>query len=130
MPGVLGLPPYPSHTFDLLYTHGNDQQEKPHKTSSAISKKAKVTHLTADNRYTAITESIWVQGSKMVSIRTNLMALSGQQHQAQAQDNLSTAMGRLSSGLRVNGAKDDAAGQAIGNRPSSQITGRTRSLST
>jgi flagellin len=64
----------------------------------------------------------------MVSIRTNLMALTGQQHQAQAQDNLSTAMERLSSGLRVNGAKDDAAGLAIGNRMTSQITGRTQAM--
>ncbi|WP_340162742.1 MULTISPECIES: flagellin [Halomonadaceae] len=53
-----------------------------------------------------------------------MMALTGQQHQAQAQDSLSTAMERLSSSLRVNGAKDDAAGQAIGNRMSSQITGQ------
>ena len=52
----------------------------------------------------------------MVSIRTNLMALTGQQHQAQSQSNLSTALERLSSGLRINGAKDDAAGQGIANR--------------
>lgn len=60
----------------------------------------------------------------MVSIRTNLMALTGQQHQTNAQSTLSTAMERLSSGLRINGAKDDAAGQAISNRMTSQVTGR------
>lgn len=57
----------------------------------------------------------------MVSIRTNLMALTGQQHQAQSQSNLSTALERLSSGLRINGAKDDAAGQGIANRMQSNI---------
>ncbi|WP_445005341.1 flagellin N-terminal helical domain-containing protein [Halomonas mongoliensis] len=60
----------------------------------------------------------------MSVINTNLTALKGQSGLSRAQGQLSTAMERLSSGMRVNGAKDDAAGQAIGNRMTSQIDGR------
>ncbi|MDR5893335.1 flagellin [Halomonas mongoliensis] len=60
----------------------------------------------------------------MSVINTNLTALKGQSGLSRAQGQLSTAMERLSSGMRVNGAKDDAAGQAIGNRMTSQINGR------
>ena len=52
----------------------------------------------------------------MSSIRTNLLALSTMQHARAGNSALGTAIQRLSSGLRVNGAKDDAAGQAIGER--------------
>eukprot|EP01013_Petalomonas_cantuscygni_P001814 TRINITY_DN11844_c0_g1_i1.p1 TRINITY_DN11844_c0_g1~~TRINITY_DN11844_c0_g1_i1.p1 ORF type:complete len:588 (-),score=88.54 TRINITY_DN11844_c0_g1_i1:35-1705(-) len=47
----------------------------------------------------------------------------GQQNLRESQNALQTSMERLSSGLRINSAKDDAAGQAIANRMSSQITG-------
>ena len=60
----------------------------------------------------------------MAIINTNILSLNGQANLGRAQSTLATAMERLSSGLRVNSAKDDAAGQAIGNRLSSQITGR------
>ncbi|MBZ0331722.1 hypothetical protein KZO25_15505 [Halomonas sp. ANAO-440] len=60
----------------------------------------------------------------MASINTNLLSLTGQANLGRSQSSLATAMERLSSGLRVNSAKDDAAGQAIGNRLTSQITGR------
>lgn len=60
----------------------------------------------------------------MSVINTNLSALKGQGNLSRTQGQLSTAMERLSSGMRVNGAKDDAAGQAIGNRMTSQINGR------
>ncbi|PWV68832.1 hypothetical protein [Halomonas sp. A11-A] len=60
----------------------------------------------------------------MSVINTNLTALKGQSGLSRTQGQLSTAMERLSSGMRVNGAKDDAAGQAIGNRMTSQINGR------
>ncbi|WP_422667937.1 flagellin [Billgrantia lactosivorans] len=60
----------------------------------------------------------------MATINTNLLSLSGQSNLGRAQSSLATAMERLSSGLRVNSAKDDAAGQAIGNRLTSQVTGR------
>ena len=59
----------------------------------------------------------------MAVINTNITALIGQQNLNKSQSALSTAMERLSSGLRINSAADDAAGQAIANRMSSQITG-------
>lgn len=59
----------------------------------------------------------------MAVINTNITALIGQQNLNRSQNQLQTAMERLSSGLRINSAKDDAAGQAIANRMSSQITG-------
>lgn len=59
----------------------------------------------------------------MSVINTNITALIGQQNLGRAQNDLQTSMERLSSGLRINSAKDDAAGQAIANRMTSQITG-------
>lgn len=59
----------------------------------------------------------------MTVINTNLLSLKGQHQQARTQSALTTSMERLSSGLRVNSAKDDAAGQAIGNRFQAQKTG-------
>lgn len=59
----------------------------------------------------------------MSVINTNITAMIGQQNLMKSQNDLSTAMERLSSGLRINSAKDDAAGQAIANRMTSQITG-------
>lgn len=59
----------------------------------------------------------------MSVINTNITAMIGQQNLKESQNSLSTAMERLSSGLRINSAKDDAAGQAIANRMSAQITG-------
>ncbi|MDO0946519.1 FliC/FljB family flagellin [Chromohalobacter israelensis] len=59
----------------------------------------------------------------MAVINTNITAMIGQQNLSQSQSALSTSMERLSSGLRINSAADDAAGQAIANRMSSQITG-------
>ncbi|MFG6158760.1 flagellin [Halomonas sp. 1390] len=59
----------------------------------------------------------------MSVINTNITSMIGQQNLRESQNNLQTSMERLSSGLRINSAKDDAAGQAIANRMSSQITG-------
>ncbi len=59
----------------------------------------------------------------MSVINTNITALVAQKNLGSSQSALSTAMERLSSGLRINSAKDDAAGLAIANRISSQITG-------
>jgi len=58
-------------------------------------------------------------------INTNIAAISAQRKLSETSNNLSTAMERLSSGLRVNSAKDDAAGLAISNRMTSQIRGMT-----
>jgi len=59
----------------------------------------------------------------MSVINTNITSMIGQQNLRESQNALSTSMERLSSGLRINSAKDDAAGQAIANRMSSQISG-------
>ncbi|MGQ7288995.1 flagellin N-terminal helical domain-containing protein [Vreelandella venusta] len=59
----------------------------------------------------------------MSVINTNITSMIGQQNLSKSQNALTTSMERLSSGLRINSAKDDAAGQAIANRFSSQITG-------
>ncbi|AZM97289.1 FliC/FljB family flagellin [Vreelandella venusta] len=59
----------------------------------------------------------------MSVINTNITSMIGQSNLSKSQSALTTSMERLSSGLRINSAKDDAAGQAIANRMSSQITG-------
>jgi len=59
----------------------------------------------------------------MSVINTNITALIGQNNLSNSQAMLSKAQERLSSGLRINSAADDAAGQAIANRMSAQITG-------
>jgi len=59
----------------------------------------------------------------MSVINTNITSMIGQQNLSKSQSSLQTSMERLSSGLRINSAKDDAAGQAIANRMTSQITG-------
>src|SRR5690606_22534187 len=56
-------------------------------------------------------------------INTNLMALNAQRNLSSTQNTLATAVQRLSSGLRVNSAKDDAAGLAIAERMNTQIRG-------
>src|SRR6266568_8372830 len=56
-------------------------------------------------------------------INTNLASLNAQRNTSTSQSALSTAMQRLSSGLRVNSARDDAAGLAIGNRMDAQTRG-------
>ena len=57
------------------------------------------------------------------TINTNIASLSAQRNLAASQKDAATAMQRLSSGLRINSAKDDAAGLAIANRLTSQING-------
>ncbi|MCL7928592.1 flagellin [Halomonas llamarensis] len=59
----------------------------------------------------------------MSVINTNITSMIGQNNLSKSQNDLQTSMERLSSGLRINSAKDDAAGQAIANRFTSQITG-------
>ena len=57
------------------------------------------------------------------TINTNLASLNAQRNLATSQGSLNTSMQRLSSGLRVNSAKDDAAGLAIAERMSAQVRG-------
>ncbi|MCI0508833.1 flagellin [Chromohalobacter marismortui] len=59
----------------------------------------------------------------MAVINTNITSMIAQQNLTESKSGLTTAMERLSSGLRINSAADDAAGQAIANRMTSQITG-------
>jgi flagellin len=59
----------------------------------------------------------------MSVINTNITSMIGQSNLQKSQSSLATSMERLSSGLRINSAKDDAAGQAIANRMTSQVTG-------
>ncbi|MGQ0708855.1 MAG: flagellin N-terminal helical domain-containing protein [Rhodoferax sp.] len=59
----------------------------------------------------------------MSTINTNINSLNAQRHLARTQMSVSTAMERLSSGLRVNSAKDDAAGLAISERMQAQTRG-------
>ncbi|AXY42176.1 FliC/FljB family flagellin [Halomonas sp. JS92-SW72] len=59
----------------------------------------------------------------MSVINTNITSMIGQSNLNKSQNALQTSMERLSSGLRINSAKDDAAGQAIANRMSAQING-------
>lgn len=58
-----------------------------------------------------------------MSVNTNVTSLNAQKNLASSQSSLSTSMQRLSSGLRVNSAKDDAAGLAISERMTSQVRG-------
>ncbi|HEY8025398.1 MAG TPA: flagellin [Burkholderiaceae bacterium] len=59
-------------------------------------------------------------------INTNVASLNAQNNLANSQGGLSQALERLSSGLRINSAADDAAGLAISTRMSSQINGLTQ----
>ncbi|WP_444860951.1 flagellin N-terminal helical domain-containing protein, partial [Shewanella algae] len=58
-----------------------------------------------------------------ISVNTNVTSLSSQKNLNNANSALKTSMERLSSGLRINSAKDDAAGLQISNRLTSQING-------
>ncbi len=59
-------------------------------------------------------------------INTNSLSLLTQNNLNKSQSSLGSAIERLSSGLRINSAKDDAAGQAIANRFTSNIKGLTQ----
>ncbi len=56
-------------------------------------------------------------------INTNISSLNAQRNLNTSQNALATSLQRLSSGLRINSAKDDAAGLAISERMTSQIRG-------
>jgi flagellin len=57
------------------------------------------------------------------TINTNIVSLNAQRNLNSSQESLATSMQRLSSGLRVNSAKDDAAGLAIAERMDAQVRG-------
>ena len=64
----------------------------------------------------------------MSVINTNLKALVAQESMRSSDLKLSAAMERLSTGSRINSAKDDAAGLAISNRMTSQIRGMAKAI--
>ncbi len=61
-------------------------------------------------------------------INTNINSLTAQRNQGMSQASLSTSIQRLSSGLRINSARDDAAGLAISERFTSQIRGLNQAV--
>ncbi|SOD41570.1 flagellin [Nitrosovibrio sp. Nv4] len=61
-------------------------------------------------------------------INTNVIALNAQRNLNSSQNALATTLQRLSSGLRINSAKDDAAGLAISERMTSQIRGLNQAV--
>src|SRR6476660_8025727 len=64
----------------------------------------------------------------MSIINTNVMSLNSQRNLATNSASLATSLQRLSSGLRINSAKDDAAGLAISERFSTQINGLNQAV--
>ncbi|GLU38162.1 flagellin [Pseudomonas sp. NBRC 100443] len=58
-----------------------------------------------------------------LTVNTNIASLSVQKNLTKASNALNTSMTRLSTGLRINSAKDDAAGSQISNRLTSQVNG-------
>ncbi|MFJ2428646.1 flagellin domain-containing protein [Pseudomonas sp. P1.31] len=63
-----------------------------------------------------------------LTVNTNTTSLNVQKNLNRASDALSTSMQRLSSGLKINSAKDDAAGLQISNRMASQIRGGNQAI--
>ncbi|MGL4613906.1 MAG: flagellin, partial [Shewanella sp.] len=58
-----------------------------------------------------------------ITVNTNVTSMGAQKNLNKANSALQTSMERLSSGLRINSAKDDAAGLQISNRMTSQVNG-------
>ena len=63
-----------------------------------------------------------------MTVNTNIFSMNAQRQLTRTEGGLQTAMQRLSSGLRINSAKDDAAGLQIANRMSAQIGGLTTAI--
>src|SRR5471032_1747518 len=61
-----------------------------------------------------------------LTINTNIASLDAQNNLSKSQGSLQTSLQRLSSGLWINSAKDDAAGLAISQRFQAQISGDAR----
>jgi flagellin len=61
-------------------------------------------------------------------INTNIMSMNAQRQLNNTQNSMQTAIERLSSGLRINSAKDDAAGLAIANQMTAQIRGLNQAM--
>jgi flagellin len=61
-------------------------------------------------------------------VNTNILSLNAQRNLNSSQGALATSLERLSSGLRINSAKDDAAGLAISERFTTQIRGLSQAV--
>src|SRR5262249_34964530 len=61
-------------------------------------------------------------------INTNVLSINAQRNLSNSQSTLATSLQRLSSGLRINSAKDDAAGLAISDRFTTQINGLNQAV--
>lgn len=64
----------------------------------------------------------------MTTINTNIGAITAQANMNRVNEDMNQAMSRLSTGLRINAAKDDAAGMAIAEKMTSQITGLNQAV--
>ncbi|MGP3697194.1 flagellin N-terminal helical domain-containing protein [Rhodobacter sp. NSM] len=64
----------------------------------------------------------------MTTINTNIGAIAAQANMSKVNDDFNTAMTRLSTGLRINAAKDDAAGMAIGEKMTAQVMGLNQAI--
>jgi len=71
--------------------------------------------------------SIW-RFAMASTINTNVASLTAQRNLGTSQSSLNTSIQRLSSGLRINSAKDDAAGLAISERFTGQIRGMNQAV--
>src|SRR5882724_8485605 len=63
-----------------------------------------------------------------ISVNTNIASLNAQRNLSMTQSSLATSLQRLSSGLRINSAKDDAAGLPISDRFTTQIRGLNQAV--
>ncbi|NNF66378.1 MAG: flagellar protein FlaB, partial [Gammaproteobacteria bacterium] len=63
-----------------------------------------------------------------LTINTNVMSLNAQRNLSMSDSSLAEALQRLSTGLRINSAKDDAAGLAISDRFTTQIRGLNQAV--
>ena len=66
----------------------------------------------------------------MTVINTNVGALMARTYATKANDKMQTSMERLSSGMRINSAADDAAGLAVANKMTSQLSGIKMAIET
>jgi flagellin len=64
----------------------------------------------------------------MITVNTNVSSLNAQNRLSTVSSRLSTHFERLSSGLRINGAKDDAAGLSISTRMNAQVRGTQKAI--
>lgn len=63
-----------------------------------------------------------------LSVNSNIASLTAQRNLNESQGSLNTSLQRLSSGLRINSARDDAAGLAISNSFTSQVRGLDQAI--